>query len=127
MVIPDMYAGMERNNQKVRGAESTCDGRIEGRNGEAQAAMHSVLDVSQGEASQLRRGSWRFGVGDEHLSSNWHIARYPRALGVPPQSGVSWEKQYQFMYFRTKRPSVVGSLLGQHVSEFRPSLVALNR
>ncbi len=42
---------------------------MEGRNGEAQAAMHSVLDVLQGGSSQLRRGSYRFGVRDECIDA----------------------------------------------------------
>ena len=65
---------------------------MEGRNGEAQAAMYSVLDSLQGVSSQLRSGSYPLGVRDERIDAVGHptnIAHQHRALGVPSQAYVS--------------------------------------
>ena len=43
-----------------------------GRNGKAQAAMYSLLEALQGGSSQLRSGSYPFGVRDERIDAVGH-------------------------------------------------------
>ena len=59
-VIPDVPDWKKVTNECE--ARSQNSRPKERRNGEAQAAMHSVLDVFQGGSSQRRRRSYRFRV-----------------------------------------------------------------